>query len=59
MVMNPKATSNFAKALMLRSKTDVVDAQLLAEIASILDSQGKFETWQSPEDTSTSSVQES
>jgi len=48
MVMNPKATSNFAKALMLRSKTDAVDAQLLAEIASILDSQGKFEVWQSP-----------
>jgi transposase len=50
MVMNPKVVHNFAKALMLRSKTDAIDAQLLAEIASMLDSQGKFEVWQAPKE---------
>lgn len=48
MVMNPKVVRNFAQALMLRSKTDAVDAQLIAEIAAMLDSQQKFEAWQPP-----------
>jgi len=30
MVINPKASHNFAKALMKRSKTDAVDAERLA-----------------------------
>lgn len=49
-VMNPKVVNNFAKAMMLRSKTDAVDAQLLAEIASMLDSPNKFEVWQAPKE---------
>jgi transposase len=50
MVMNPKVVHNFAKTLMLRNKTDTVDAQLLAEIVSMLDSQGKFGVWQAPKE---------
>jgi transposase len=30
MVVNPKSAHNFAKVLMKRSKTDVVDAAILA-----------------------------
>ncbi len=33
MVLNPKASHNFAKVLMKNSKTDVVDANTLAEYA--------------------------
>ncbi len=30
MVLNPKVSSNFAKVMMARSKTDAVDAEILA-----------------------------
>lgn len=48
MVMNPKAVKNFAQALMQRTKTDAVDAALLAEIAELLEHKGGFEVWQAP-----------
>lgn len=48
MVMNPKAVKNFAGALMQRTKTDAVDAALLAEIAELLNHKGEFEVWQTP-----------
>jgi len=46
MVINPKAAHNFAKALMMRSKTDAVDAEILAIYAERM----PFVTWERPED---------
>jgi len=37
MVVNPKASHNFAKALMKNSKTDAVDAETLAQYAERMD----------------------
>ena len=48
MVMNPKAVKNFAMALLQRNKTDAIDAQLLADIASMLDFKEQFIAWQTP-----------
>lgn len=44
MVVNPKASHNFAKALMKNSKTDSVDAETLAQYAERMD----FVTWIRP-----------
>ncbi len=44
MVVNPKASHNFAKALMKSSKTDAVDAQTLAQFAERMD----FVAWTRP-----------
>ena len=44
MVVNPKASSNFAKALMTRSKTDLVDAEMLAQFAKTM----PFLSWKNP-----------
>ena len=44
MVINPKASHNFAKVLMKRSKTDAVDAEVLA----IYGERMPFEPWQRP-----------
>ena len=44
MVINPKASHNFAKVLMKNSKTDVVDANTLAEYAERMD----FVAWTRP-----------
>lgn len=44
MVINPKASHNFAKVLMKNSKTDVVDANPLAEYAARMD----FVAWTRP-----------
>ena len=44
MVVNPKATHNFSKVLMSRSKTDAVDAEVLAQYAERMD----FVSWQCP-----------
>jgi transposase len=44
MVVNPKASHNFAKALMKNSKTDVVDAETLALYAERMD----FVVWTRP-----------
>jgi transposase len=46
MVVNPKATHHFAKALMKTSKTDVVDADTLAQYAERMD----FVAWTRPTD---------
>jgi transposase len=46
MVINPKASHHFAKVLMKRSKTDAVDAELLA----IYSERMPFEAWQRPAD---------
>ena len=46
MVINPKASHNFAKVLMKRSKTDAVDAEIL----SIYCERMPFEAWQRPDD---------
>ena len=46
MVVNPKASHNFAKVLMKNSKTDVVDANTLAEYAARMD----FVAWTRPSD---------
>lgn len=46
MVVNPKASHNFAKALMKNSKTDAVDANTLAEYAARMD----FVAWARPTD---------
>ena len=48
MVVNPKAAHNFAKVLMKNSKTDVVDANTLAEYAARMD----FVAWTRPSDES-------
>ena len=50
MVMNPKAVKNFASALLQRNKTDAIDAQLLADVASMLDFKNKFKSWQAPDE---------
>jgi transposase len=44
MVINPKASHNFAKVLMKNSKTDAVDANTLAEYAERMD----FVAWTRP-----------
>jgi transposase len=44
MVINPKTSTNFAKALSLRTKTDRVDAQMLLEFAQRM----PFQPWQPP-----------
>lgn len=46
MVINPKASHNFAKALMKNSKTDAVDAETLAQYAERMD----FVAWTRPSD---------
>ena len=46
MVVNPKASHNFAKVLMKNSKTDAVDAHTLAEYAARID----FVAWTLPTD---------
>jgi transposase len=46
MVVNPKASHNFAKVLMKNSKTDAVDANTLAEYAARMD----FIAWTRPSD---------
>ncbi len=46
MVINPKASHNFVKVLMKRSKTDVVDAETLAIYCERM----PFEVWQCPAD---------
>ncbi|SJM93231.1 transposase [Crenothrix polyspora] len=46
MVVNPKASHNFAKVLMKNSKTDAVDASTLAEYAARMD----FVAWTRPSD---------
>ena len=44
MVVNPKASKHFAEALMKRSKTDKVDAEVLANYCQRMD----FNVWQCP-----------
>jgi transposase len=44
MVVNPKAAKRFAEALLSRTKTDAVDAAVLAEFAQRM----PFEPWQRP-----------
>ena len=44
MVVNPKASKRFAEALLTRTKTDAVDAAMLAEFAQRM----PFEPWQPP-----------
>lgn len=44
MVVNPKASHNFAKALMKNTKTDAVDAETLAQYAERMD----FVAWTRP-----------
>lgn len=44
MVVNPRAAKHFAEARMTRSKTDRVDAGMLAEFAQCM----PFEAWQPP-----------
>lgn len=46
MVINPKISSNFAKVLMSRSKTDAIDAEILAIYAERM----PFEAWERPAD---------
>jgi transposase len=46
MVINPKTSHNFSKVLIKRSKTDVVDAEVLA----IYGQRMAFEPWQCPGD---------
>jgi transposase len=45
MVVNPKAAKRFAEALMTRTKSDAVDAVMLAEFAQRM----PFEPWQRPD----------
>ena len=44
MVINPKSSNNFAKAMMQRTKTDASDAEMLAQYAERMD----FVEWQAP-----------
>jgi len=44
MVINPRASKNFAKAMMQRIKTDAIDADLLAQFVERMD----FIKWQAP-----------
>lgn len=46
MVINPKVSHNFAKALMKRSKTDAIDAEILAIYCERM----PFEVWERPAD---------
>lgn len=46
MVVNPKASHNFARALMKNSKTDAVDAETLAQYTERMD----FVAWTRPSD---------
>jgi len=46
MVVNPKAAKHFAEAMLTRTKTDAVDATLLATFALRM----PFEPWQRPDD---------
>jgi len=46
MVVNPKAAKRFAEALLTRTKTDAVDAAVLAQFALRM----PFEPWQRPDD---------
>ncbi len=48
MVINPKVSHNFAKVLMKRSKTDAVDAEILAIYCEKM----PFEAWEKPADES-------
>jgi transposase len=45
MVVNPKAAKHFAEALMTRTKSDAVDAGMLAQFAQNM----PFEPWQRPD----------
>jgi len=45
MVVNPKAAHNFAKAMMQRTKTDAIDAEILAQYADRME----FVEWQAPD----------
>jgi len=44
MIINPRASKNFAKAMMQRIKTDAIDADLLAQFVERMD----FVKWKSP-----------
>ena len=44
MVINPKAAKSFAQALMMRGKTDPLDAEMLAQFVD----QMKFKAWIPP-----------
>lgn len=44
MIINPRASKNFARAMMQRMKTDAIDAELLAQFVERMD----FVKWQSP-----------
>ncbi len=44
MIINPRASKNFAKAMMQRNKTDATDANMLAEFVERMD----FVRWTSP-----------
>jgi transposase len=44
MVINPRAAYNFAKAMMQRTKTDAIDAEMLAQYADRM----AFVEWQAP-----------
>ena len=46
MVVNPRAAHNFAQAMLARSKTDRVDARMLALFAERM----PFEPWQAPDE---------
>ncbi len=46
MVINPKVAHNFAKALMKRSKTDAIDAEILAIYCEKM----MFKAWERPSD---------
>jgi transposase len=45
MVLNPTAANNFAKAMMQGTKTDAIDAEILAQYADRMD----FIEWQAPD----------
>ena len=47
MVVNPRAAKHFSQALMKRTKTDAVDAAMLAEYAQRMD----FKSWKAPSQT--------
>ena len=44
MIINPRASKNFAKAMMQRNKTDAIDANMLAKFVERMD----FVKWTSP-----------
>jgi transposase len=44
MIINPRASKNFAKAMMQRMKTDAIDAELLAQFVERMD----FIKWKAP-----------